>query len=279
MQLSIAATLLACATVQAFSDSSPFVLFSTANLPESPDSAQLQTSSKVIATAQKLLASCPTDHYVFVSQPNVHAADIRDGGVYRCNMPNLCRAMASETTRGRLSVAEVIGQVSTKPLSDYVVQACAEKGKVAKVDRVELAHLPGLRETEKRRETLSDNDHELGRLLDTLDGEYTVVMFSDPNEFKAYEPEFIEPVHMDLKRQAAGQEMLAAGLRRTAKGNSTNLPLFEKYQFFTPGIFSGLIALIVMLSILGVGLRALASLEVSYGAFDKENGPAAQKKL
>jgi hypothetical protein len=38
------------------------------------------------------------------------------------------------------------------------------------------------------------------------------------------------------------------------------------------------IAVIVMLSILTVGLKALASLEVSYGAFDKEMGPAAQKK-
>jgi len=38
------------------------------------------------------------------------------------------------------------------------------------------------------------------------------------------------------------------------------------------------IVLGVLLSILGVGLKALASLEVSYGAFDKEMGPAAQKK-
>lgn len=39
-----------------------------------------------------------------------------------------------------------------------------------------------------------------------------------------------------------------------------------------------LITLILLLSILGVGIRALASLEVSYGAFDKDMGPAAQKK-
>lgn len=38
------------------------------------------------------------------------------------------------------------------------------------------------------------------------------------------------------------------------------------------------LAILVMLSILGVGLKALASLEVSYGAFDKEMGPSAQKK-
>jgi hypothetical protein len=40
----------------------------------------------------------------------------------------------------------------------------------------------------------------------------------------------------------------------------------------------GIIAAIVLFSLLGVGLRALASLEVSYGAFEKDMGPAAQKK-
>lgn len=44
------------------------------------------------------------------------------------------------------------------------------------------------------------------------------------------------------------------------------------------GIFMGLVALAVILSILGAGISALASLDVSYGAFDKEMGPAAQKK-
>lgn len=39
-----------------------------------------------------------------------------------------------------------------------------------------------------------------------------------------------------------------------------------------------LMAVFLMLSILTIGLKALSSLEVSYGAFDKEMGPAAQKK-
>jgi hypothetical protein len=114
---------------------------------------------------------------------------------------------------------------------------------------------------------------------------------SDPNELKAYKPEFSEPVHMDMKRWSEER-----GVAAPKKGNSTsNLPLFEKYQFFTPGeyrllvfswqstdseigIFMSLIVLAIVLSILGVGLKAISSLEVSYGAFDKEMGPAAQKK-
>jgi hypothetical protein len=39
-----------------------------------------------------------------------------------------------------------------------------------------------------------------------------------------------------------------------------------------------LVSLVVLFSILGYGISALASLEVSYGAFDKEMGPSAQKK-
>jgi hypothetical protein len=40
----------------------------------------------------------------------------------------------------------------------------------------------------------------------------------------------------------------------------------------------GLIALVVLMSILYAGISALSSLEVSYGAFEKDMGPAAQKK-
>ncbi|TKA27724.1 hypothetical protein B0A50_04825 [Salinomyces thailandicus] len=63
------------------------------------------------------------------------------------------------------------------------------------------------------------------------------------------------------------------------KGNGnidSDLPLFEKYQFFTPALFMGLSVAILLLSILYVGLTAIAGLEVSYAAFSKEMGPNAQ---
>jgi len=44
------------------------------------------------------------------------------------------------------------------------------------------------------------------------------------------------------------------------------------------GVFMALVTLLILLSILGAGLKAVASLQVSYGAFDKDMGPAAQKK-
>lgn len=63
--------------------------------------------------------------------------------------------------------------------------------------------------------------------------------------------------------------------------NNTALPegsLFQRYQFFTTGIFVAYLALFFLLSILYVAFNALSSLEVTYGAFEKEMGPAAAKK-
>ena len=40
----------------------------------------------------------------------------------------------------------------------------------------------------------------------------------------------------------------------------------------------GLLTGTILLAILGVGISAVSSLKVSYAAFDKEMGPAAQKK-
>jgi hypothetical protein len=41
----------------------------------------------------------------------------------------------------------------------------------------------------------------------------------------------------------------------------------------------GLLVAFLLFSILGVGITAVSSLQVPYGAFDREMGPAAQKKL
>ena len=158
---------------------------------------------------------------------------------------------------------------------------------------------------------------------------YTFILFSTPsgsieehNESPAYEAAFNDPVHMDLKRNLY-----------TREANSTKdydaRPLFEKYQFLTPGEFwraanpfvstnpanrsvhepscgsdslvnsvcwySGDIERMSLLlfclyfkafpmhfcllcRVYLANSCILKQLEVSYGAFEKEMGPAAHKK-
>jgi len=135
----------------------------------------------------------------------------------------------------------------------------------------------------------SNNDDILAQSLEktAADNSYTFIFFSTPGE-PTYEAHFEEPVRMELKRHVQSTQLRQRENNNNNNNNNNNknnnktdwdkLPLFEKYQFFTPGIFMALITAILLLSILSVGLRALGSLEVSYGAFEKDMGPAAQKK-
>jgi hypothetical protein len=81
---------------------------------------------------------------------------------------------------------------------------------------------------------------------------------------------FDNNMQMELKRDTTAHTRRA---NATAEGG-----LFERYQYFTPGLFMGFAAVIPLFLILLVGIRALLSLEVSYFAFSKEMGPNAQKK-
>lgn len=87
------------------------------------------------------------------------------------------------------------------------------------------------------------------------------------------ETNFQTAVHMELKRDFSAH-------RRESNDSTTprSAPLFEKYMFFGPGLFMGLLATFLLLSILYVGISGISSLQVSYAAFDREMGPAANKK-
>ncbi|RYO87326.1 hypothetical protein DL766_007666 [Monosporascus sp. MC13-8B] len=282
MRLSTTGALAAfCATAHAFSDSSPFILFSTAKLPKPASLDQLQSSSQVMESAKHLLKSCPTTRYLVVSQPNLNAAHLAAGQA----VPNLYQRL--EKAESRLSIAEVIGDLDVKELSDYIRESC--DGKSATVDVFELGPIA----TTQSATALKENgiscsiifrqtanvdcgaDDQLAAVLEQyqVEGSYTVIYAAGPRTEapKTYTADFQDSTHVELKRQLQH-------LGKRALNDTSNLPLFEKYQFFTPGIFMAVFALVVLLSILYSGISALSSLEVSYGAFDKEMGPAAQKK-
>ncbi|KAL8933610.1 MAG: hypothetical protein Q9211_005687, partial [Gyalolechia sp. 1 TL-2023] len=103
---------------------------------------------------------------------------------------------------------------------------------------------------------------------------------SFPSPSAATEPEIYEmdtsfssQTHMGSKRDFSAHT-------NRAGGNATlpDLPLFEKYAYLSPGIFMALLIIIPLFLILYVGVTGVASLQVSYAAFDREMGPAAAPK-
>lgn len=102
---------------------------------------QLQTSSEVLKTTKAILASCPTDHYFFATQPGMKTADVRqnDGA----DMPFLYLSTTADTrVHGKFMVSEVIGDVMSETLINFVKTACSKRGKEVVVEQVQLDQLP-----------------------------------------------------------------------------------------------------------------------------------------
>jgi len=262
MRFSVATALAACcASAQAFSDSTSFVLFSTAKFVEPDSSRQTQSSNQVVSSAKNILSSCPTERYLLVTQPNLNAGHLRDA----TGVPRLRNAL--KKAKSSFSIAEVDGHLDVKQLADYINEVCS--GKAVVVDEVPLTALPADSNT-----VLAENDKNFGMIIDQYDmaGDYTVLYTagSRTEEVLGYTPEFLDSMRTELKRQ----------VHATRKNNSDfdKLPLFEKYQFFSPAIFMGLFAVLILVSILYIGVSAVGSLKVPYGAFEKEMGPSAQQQ-
>ncbi|RGP60706.1 er big1 [Fusarium longipes] len=291
MRLQILASAFALSgSAAAFSDSWPLVMFSTAKYDARPvfytsssllnddddrfsdatSNNQIQTRSQALEQVKDILTSCPTDNYVLIAQEGANAADIR-----RMNAKsNLHQAIARKEIQGKFIVPEVVGEsIDADAIQDYIQTACYEQAK-----KVE-PHFTLLKTEDDKEATKQWTSNGMW-----MKDSYTVLFVGTPStraktastskkvsEKTIYESEFVEPLRMDLKRDVS-EGSKAGNATRDTRG------LFEKYQFFTPGIFMAIITALVLFSILGVGLRALASLEVSYGAFEKDMGPAAQKK-
>ncbi|KAI4241884.1 MAG: hypothetical protein L6R40_004283 [Gallowayella cf. fulva] len=152
---------------------------------------------------------------------------------------------------------------------------------------------PALPSGKQRASKLQENDVFLSSILDLLStSKYTVIYITTPYSevHKAAEDEEPEMYEMDTSFSAPQEHMgvkrdfVGYGKREEEEGSGNqnvtlvDAALFEKYQFFTPGIFMGILISLPLFLILYVGVSAVGSLQVSYAAFDKEMGPAAAKK-
>ncbi|MCJ1339973.1 hypothetical protein MMC09_005266 [Bachmanniomyces sp. S44760] len=278
-------------TVHAFRDTSPFFFYSTSEFLVT--SSQVATASTVLSSIKDRLASCLSDTYVIVSQPGVNAVDYSN----RSSAPHLRKALSGDNPaiRSSYSVPDVLGEVDPSALMETIEGKCgagvlnvdASTGSFDIIDdmkpRVIRLDFPALPTGPRRVNQLSENDAFIASLIDLLPStKYTVLYTTTPlsTEHQASLPDsatyqmdqtpFSVP-HAELKRD------VFQGRQNGDNFTLVDGPLFEKYQFFTPGIFMGLIVGILLLSILYVGISGVSSLQVSYAAFDRENGPAAQK--
>ncbi|MCJ1414700.1 hypothetical protein MMC32_001027 [Xylographa parallela] len=292
--LKIGACALAAAIVDAFENTSPFVFFSSSEILAS--SPHIATAASLSTTLNLELKKCPSDIYIIVSQPGAATADYKS----QHSTPYLRRCVSGEDKhiRSSFTVPEVLGEIDTTALSNTLEQQCgagtlnidASTGLFDIVDdmkpRIIKVDFPAPPAGSDRPTSFRTNDLFLSNLLSILPSpNYTVIYTTTPasedHRHADFEPTMYEMdktmsplVHMDLRRDIS--------MHATASGNSSNgtsLPLFERYQYFTPGLFMGLFAGSILLSILYVAISVVSSLEVSYASFDKENGPAAQKKL
>ncbi|CCU77087.1 ATP-synthase S1 [Blumeria hordei DH14] len=279
MRLELAPILMAILGARAFQDASPFLLFSASpsyeNLEKYPQQ-QLQSRTKVLDITKNVLSDCSSDVYFIFSKESLSTQDFLKWA------PSIGQAFANPRVSSRPLVSEAVGLKSRdgEELVRFLVENCAS----TRLDKVSLS---SIEEKDKARNlvALKQLDEEIGA-TDTLfanileriaDGKkYTLVLVSTPPSFNDEPKDLQEDYlfnlpHTELKRQVEARA-------HNISANADMRPLFEKYQYLSPGLFVGIMVSILLLIILGVGIRAIASLEVSYGAFEKDLIQVAAKK-
>ncbi|KAK0642306.1 Protein BIG1 [Lasiodiplodia hormozganensis] len=285
----VGAIALSISAAAAFQGTSP--LFVVSSSPAIPDFASKNILSAAAAaqSVEQLLAGCPSETYVVVSQPGVSSTDFE----HKWSAPWLrskFRNTDASITTG--SINEVVGGTDADDVANYVQRQCkaarmnvdASNDYISLDDAsprvIKLDFVAPSTSAAERTVELTENDSFLDALMSSVqEKSYTVIYTTTPpvvnqipppkqqHPVQGYEMDDTFPLHTEMKRALSG---------RAKTGD--DVALFEKYQFLSPGIFMGLSVSIVLFLILYVGVTAVAGLEVSYFAFSKEMGPTAQKK-
>ncbi|OAL29445.1 hypothetical protein AYO20_09182 [Fonsecaea nubica] len=302
----LCALALAAECAHGYLDTTPFFMFSTSELLAT--TSHIQSAPLLTSNIALTLSSCPSDYYILVSQPGVSAKDYSQS---RRSTPLLAKALSPSQSKGSvvrssLTVPDVFGRLASSTWVDVLKTKCGVS--VVSIDASregggiptkELSPSPRLLELvlpapsagSNRASDLSSNDAFLASVLDLLPTQNYTVLYttsrSQDGMLTAQEADGKEAAEYDMDSQI--QESMHLDLRRdlgvhaganTARNNQTMIdgPLFDKYQFFTPGIFMGYLVGFLLLLILYVAVSGVASLQVTYAAFDKEQGQLATKK-
>ena len=263
----------------AFSNSSPHVILSSVASLDSAlsSSAQQQASSArdFDDLVNQAIVGCPADTYVFVSQPGLHASDLEDDSLtpFLHRIVGLAKSafvsnhVFSDTERqlpqDALShLEETCGaaQVKVDGTTGKFEQYVDTKPRILQVQMDELTEETG----EARDAALKAHDNVLKAVLGRLPSpNYVLVYMSSPGQNQVEEAEAFQFTQQHTREETDEK----------VKDN-----LFQKYQFFSPGIFMAIIVSLLLVSVMLFALNWIGSLQISYGAFEKDPELVRQKK-
>lgn len=254
---------LAVGAAHGFQDTSPFFMFSTsesANLQAAghnvDSSWRLRTASSLTADVSEVLSQCPTDLYVIVSQPGVRPSDFASSRTAPALSRKITNSM-EEGIRSNTIIEELVGSVDIESWHNILESKCGTQ--IVEVDAakgisVEQKTMPVLYNVwlpaPTMPEDLTENDAFFASVMEIVPSKsYTVLYVTSPGkmsrrvriaETELYEmqSQVQENLHIDLKRD------LSSGLGKRANNETlVDGPLFDRYQFLTPGKRPGALAI------------------------------------
>lgn len=135
-----------------------------------------------------------------------------------------------------MTVSEMSGAIDLQTVASSIRENCQIAGKTPSIETLTLDSIPMGGRFQEIVESLRESDEDLGVVLQQYEsaGDFTVIYTAGAQmekeaatEHKSYEADFKDSTHQELKRQVGS-------VVRRQKERDTR-PLFEKYQFFTPG--------------------------------------------
>ncbi|MCJ1309969.1 hypothetical protein MMC25_003630 [Agyrium rufum] len=274
-----------------FRDTSPFAFFSTSEILASPP--QIISASSLSALLRTELQKCPSSTYILVSQPGVDSAS---GSKQRSGYLQGWMNGRNSHIRSSFAVSDVLGLLKVDEILSTLEKSCDARKVYVDASTgsynflLEIDSRPQVIQIDfKSNPEFVSTEHGLflDAVLESLTSpNFSVIYTTSPagsaaasarkeslqEEPGTYDMEDSNPysTHMEMKRDSLAYPR--------ATNVTTSEPLFEKYQFLTPGLFMGLLIASILLTVMFVGISGLASLKVTYAAFDKEMGPAAHRK-
>lgn len=195
-------------------------------------------------------------------QPAIHASDFDEDAA------PLVRQYVSQAG-SKIVIPYGHGEIDEEEVVSHIAHQCGSR--IERIDASLMSHpiyeddepkvlvvtFPTLPlSSQQRKLAINDHDAFLHSLIQSLPTrDFNLLYLSTPPPAA---PASFRRAHISLDEATASQ----------SKSNSTTGGLFSHYQFFTPGIFMGYMALLILVPVLIVALQAINSLQVSYRAFD-----------